>query len=746
MNVFKTINFIKFCCWLLLLYGFLLSDTMAQSRPAIVIENAGSRLLISSSGKALSLIDKVSGQECLKPDFEGGIFSLTQYTAYSNELQLMLPAGKRTFDVRSVIRRGDTLEVRFNLVNIVAFISLHIRDTYLAFTLERIGYDPVEFGDQRPTAVDEFCLLRLPVKDRAHFGEWLNVGWDSSVAVNLLAADPYLKINSGKFPGYQLMQATAVASVRLKKVTAALITCPPQSLLNNIEQLEQDFGLPPGVASRRCPAYGYSYLEPKKLTPDNVSTYIRFARQAGIRAIQVLWSDFALSAGHFPYRSEYPNGINDLKAIVDSIRAAGMLAGLHIHYNKASISDAYISPHPDYRLNLREYFTLSDSLNCNDTLIRVEEDPSRCTLDEGRRILKIGNELISYENFSTQYPFAFKGCRRGLWGSGAQPYPRGMKLGLLDVDTWNIFVRFDQRSSIQQEVAERIGRIYREAGFSFLYFDGAEDVPAPYWYNTGMAQLKLFKALNSPMLFAEGALKSHYSWHLLSRGNAFDLFDPSVFKKAVDHYPLQEATMLENDFSAVNFGWMDYSLPSSKSGGLQPDMIEYVCSKAAAFNCPVSLLASLSQLQEHPRTADNLEVLRRWETARLSGFFTNAQRQAMRKPGYEVTLLHDRKGAMHLQAVKPVSTKDSTLPLKIFLFEQDGKTLVQYWHLKGSEQFFLRLPAGSVKLYHELDEPAIPVVSFNDGIVLPAAERRILVCSLPPEQVLKALTHISRMP
>ena len=41
---------------------------------------------------------------------------------------------------------------------------------------------------------------------------------------------------------------------------------------------------------------------------------------------------------------------------------------------------------------------------------------------------------------------------------------------------------FDQRTSIQKEVAARLGEIYSKAGFEFAYFDGAEDVPPPYWF------------------------------------------------------------------------------------------------------------------------------------------------------------------------------------------------------------------------------------------------------------------------
>ena len=52
-----------------------------------------------------------------------------------------------------------------------------------------------------------------------------------------------------------------------------------------------------------------------------------------------------------------------------------------------------------------------------------------------------------------------------------------------------IFVRFNQKTSIQEEVAERLAVIVKEAGFKFIYYDGAEDVPPPYWFNVSNAQM-----------------------------------------------------------------------------------------------------------------------------------------------------------------------------------------------------------------------------------------------------------------
>ena len=161
----------------------------------------------------------------------------------------------------------------------------------------------------------------------------------------------------------------------------------------------------------------------------------------------------------------------------------------------------------------------------------MEENPAGTTLDDQRRLLRIGTELVTYENYTTVPPYRFTGCRRAQLNTRAAAYEAGVMFGVLDVDTWPLFVRFNQNTNIQQEVAERIASFY-DAGFEFVYFDGAEDVHAPFWFTTGWAQQVVYQALRRPPLFTEGAQRAHYNWHILSRSNAYDIQQPEAMKDA----------------------------------------------------------------------------------------------------------------------------------------------------------------------------------------------------------------------
>ncbi|MCU1258998.1 MAG: hypothetical protein JWO80_1883 [Bryobacterales bacterium] len=697
----------------------------------MVIENPEMRLVLSSTGIPQSLIHKSTGQQCLAPAAGLPMFSVTQYRPYDNELQLSYPAKPKTFPAERVRREGDRLIVSFALVGYDAIVQLRITDAYICFTLEKLEYKGYNgLRTKRVTAIDEAIFLQLPVLNRTRFGEWLNVIWDDAVAVNVLGTDPCARIDSTAAADHRVLQAGTVDSIKTEGVGAALIVTETRHLLDRIAKVEEDYGLPRGVASRLTKEYRQSYYELISSKPEEIDRHIRFARMAGFRAMDVYYRVFSKTSGHFDWRPEFPNGLEDVKRLVDRIALADMVPGIHIHYNKADKEDAYVTPRPDPRLNLVAAFTLKEALDASSDTITVEENPRQCTLDDQRRILKIQYELISYRNYTVTPPYRFLGCERAVLGTTASSYPAGFRLGLLDVDTWPIFVRLTQNTDIQDEVAQRLANIYRGAGFKFVYFDGAEDAPGPeYWYTVSRAQWMVYQKLNPAPLFSEGACKSHFSWHILTRGNAFDVFKPEVFKQAVRTYPAAEAPQAADDFTSINFGWIGYWAPSSQTIGTQADMIEYATSRAAAWDCPISLVGDLPQLESHPRTPDNLEVIRRWEDVRAKGWLTAAQKTDLRNLDREHTLLIDERGTYELVRYSEIVTAaGQKSPARAFIFERNAKTYAVFWHMSGSAALELELDRDAVKLMAELGKP-LDMMAATRGIRVPLAGRMYLECA-----------------
>jgi len=98
----------------------------------------------------------------------------------------------------------------------------------------------------------------------------------------------------------------------------------------------------------------------------------------------------------------------------------------------------------------------------------------------------------------------------------------------------------DQNRDLKEEIAQKFADIYK-AGFQFVYFDGSGCVNPPFWFNVSAAQWKVYSQLKPEPIFAEGAPKTHFSWHMLSRGNAFDVFGPEILKESTRKFPSDEA-------------------------------------------------------------------------------------------------------------------------------------------------------------------------------------------------------------
>jgi hypothetical protein len=338
---------------------------IATAGADIVIENREVCLALGDDARIVSLRHKPSQTECLAPGAGVRAFSTLQHRGYAGD------NGPRVLTATAVRRDGERLVVSFDSLVSRAVIRVKIAEAYLGFTLEKIEGDAsFATGKARPAffneetlPFDEVCFLQLPVADRGRFGDWLNVAWDDRLAINLLATDPIGRIDAVSTPGQRMLRATAVADVRRDEVGAALIVTETARLLDNIEQVETDYGLPAGVLARRGPEAALSYWRVSEpITLANVDAYLAIAQAAGLRHLMLYHRAFAKTVGHFPWREEYPRGEADLRAVVDRLAAAGVRTGFHLHFTKAHVDDAYVRPVPDPRLNLRRHFTLAREL------------------------------------------------------------------------------------------------------------------------------------------------------------------------------------------------------------------------------------------------------------------------------------------------------------------------------------------------------------------------------------------------
>lgn len=713
----------------------------------IVIENEHFSLKINEFCQAVSLTHKATGEECISQRNETALFSVTEDRPYNNEIKLAHPNKRTVFQANRVRREGDKLIVGFELITFEAVVEVKTADDYIAFTLEDFIVKPEDFKGlaMTPPPVAEFRLIQLPIIEREKFGEWLNVSMDDKIAVNVLATSPHARIDSVKMKDHRIMTADSVRGIKLKGVTAVLVVSTPDKLLDVIDDIEEDYDLPRGVKSRRADTINASAYWSDNITPENVDEHIACAKQAGFNMMLLFYKSIFDDnvpdmcypyCGDYIYRKEYPKGVESLREMLSKIKNAGITPGLHILHTHVGIRGKYVTPVADHRLNLKRYFTLAKPLGENDDTIFVEQNPDGCVMHEKCRVLKFNGELIYYDSYTTEWPYCFKGCKRGHFGTNVRSHELGTIGGILDISEFGASsVYIDQNTSIQDEIAEKIAETYN-AGFEYIYFDGSEGTNAPYEFHVPNAQYRVYKKLSPAPLYCEGAAKSHFSWHMLSGGNAFDVFPTKVLKEKIAQHPLEEAPRMANDFTRINFGWWSYRKD------IQPDHYEYGSSRAAAWDCPVTMISNMDAYRENPRTKDVFEVIRRWEDVRKKKWLTKEQKDMLKSATQEHILIVNKDGEYELLPYDCIkNTAGGCEDVSAFVFERNGKTNVVIWHTKGSGKLFIPISVDDAVYLDEADGNKVPFETKDNGIVIPVDDRRYLVTTLPKEEVIKAFEN-----
>ena len=587
---------------------------------SIVFETETFRLTVGKDAVARSLVIKETNKEALLKGAEVPLFSVTQERPFNNEIKLEHPNTRTTYMANSLAWDGERLKVGFETAPYEAVVRVDRGTGYLRFTLENFICEPDDYAglalDVPPVA--EFRILQLPVKERKHFGEWLNCIWDDASAVCVAGCDPQSLIWHEDSKGGRVLTADLYSGRKLRGGSAAIIAAGgKEAFLDAMDGFEADLNLPRGVRSRRSPMLNRSIYWTSDASPSNIDRHIELARKAGLSMMLFYYPCIVKSRGYsllgdYDLKDEYPGGYDDLREMIGKVKAAGITPGFHTLHTHVGTGSRYVRHSVDPRLNLKRRFTLGEAIPATGEVkeIFVEENPVDSPLHDHTRYVVFGGEAFSYESFTTEQPYRFTGVKRCALATDAVSHRKGEIGGVLDISEfggWSIYI--NQDNDLQDEIAEKIARIY-DCGFEFLYLDGAEGVNPPFGINVSLAQYRVSSKLGRMPVFIEGAAKSHFGWHLQAGANAFDIFPPEVFKEKILEFPYAEAPRMADNMTRLDFGWWNIRPETT------PEMWDFAESKAAEWNCPVTIQFSFKALEANPRADELLAVLKKWEEYR----------------------------------------------------------------------------------------------------------------------------------
>jgi hypothetical protein len=452
----------------------------------------------------------------------------------------------------------------------------------------------------------------------------------------------------------------------------ALFGCPTNQALKTIGEIEIAEGLPhpmlDGVWGKVSPAATSSYLI-LGFDEQTIDEAIRVTKRAGLRYLYhegpfATWGHFMLNPRQFP------DGWNGMKRCVDRARAEGIRIGVHTLSNFITTNDPYVTPVPDKRLAKVGTSVLKDDIDATQTDIPIA-DPAWFNQMKNNTLktVMVGEELIRYDSVSLESPWRLLNCRRGAYGTHASAHRKDDEISKLMDHSYKVFLT---NTELSQEVAERLADLFNQTGLMQTSFDGLEGN-----WSTGMGQYgrtlfvtTWYKHLSNDLrgkIICDASNPGHYFWHIYTRMNWGEPWNAG-FREGQTQYRLNNQAYFRRNLMPAMLGWFNMTEQTSLED------IEWLLARAAGFDAGFALNTSLQVIHSNGISGAILDTIKAWETARMSGAFTETQKRR----------LQDIRQEFHIKALGtnswnlyPVYSSRHTLARQI----QPGQPALAMWEL-----------------------------------------------------------------
>lgn len=553
-------------------------------------------------------------------------------------------AGK-THPVRQISYEAGKLRLRFDASPGEAVLAVRTQKHYIVLEVESVS----------GAGVDEFTFINVQTTLKGSLKE--------PFAACVLALN--LKTNVVALPGpMNHLCATCYGKTGLVGASAAIIGCPTtqiRHIMQEVVSAAPDLPKSPvgGPWALDSPANRGSYLfNFGGLTEQTVDSWIQLARNLGITQIDFHGGSSFRFGDCRPHPQWYPEGRKSFKAVIDRLHDAGILAGLHTYAFFIDKSCPWVTPVPDPGLAKDATFTLAEDLSEDATEIPVLESTEHMSTVTGFFVrnsvtLQIDDELITYSGISKEPPYKFTNCKRGAYGTRISPHSKGAKVYHLK-ECFGLFAP-DPESPLFTRVVEATADFYNECGFDMIYLDAldGEDILGGSewgWHYGSKFVFELFKRLKKPPIM-EMSTFHHHLWFVRSRMGAWD--HPRRSHKRFIDLHCRSNESCEKMFLPAHLGW--WAIIADSNPQVEPtftDDIEYLCAKCAGWDCGLSPQGFTPESYASSYNLRRLgDVIKRWETLRTGGWFSEPVKARLRKPGDEFTLI-EREGKPELHEAR----------------------------------------------------------------------------------------------
>lgn len=703
------------------LVAFIIVLFSLQSKAFIVLQNTYFSYEISDDGKNLHFWDKIKKADYLYTDTVSYCASIV----LNGKLQ----------NVQSVVLNKDVLTLDFG-ENVTVKILVRTFPDHLILTVTDFTGEP-----------ESLNFLNVPLKLEAMSYE--------PFAACALSLNLYTHVR--RLPALQShLWSSCYNRFGIKGATTAILGVPQKDILPTIRKViskakDIPFSDKGGAwAQGAKEGYGSYLMNFGTLTEATVDEWIETCKSLGFNQI-----DSHGGGGFFDFgtlelnKEKWPDGWDSFKRINAKLHRHGISHIFHTYAFFIDKTTNYVTPVPHKDLGYVETFTLAEPLTASSTEITVNESTAHVSTitgfhTENSVTLRLGDELIEFNEVTKTAPFKFKGLKRGANKTVVASHAAGITAYHLS----ERFARFvpDPNSELFQMIARKHAEIVNHCDFDGIYLDAIDGAAVlggeeNFWYYGTKFIFDIAKHLKKSVGMEMSSMAHHW-WHYRSRYQAWDravrgykrfidihlasIKNPAFFlpkninANEWEHGLWRGNTPLIDKFAAakesqtmlpLHLGWWgNQTWDPPQIEPTFPDDVEYLAAKMLANNAGYSQLGGVDKktLEDKPLFKQAADIIRQYETLRHQKYFDESVLQLLRQPGKEFTLIWDQQGGW---TFKPRSYKKH----KVLGHVHESKNWIFHNDFEAQPLKLRIEPLMSVKPYDDPSGIVLTDFSENQG-------------------------------
>ncbi len=606
-----------------LLAALSLAALAAEDRA--VLENAFVKYTVSSDGKNMGFVNRVTGVDYLRRE-------------PVSACALVRRDGKE-YPATSAALANGRLALRFGNAGVEAVVKVEPRASWIRLTVESV----------KGAEIESLVFLNVPLM--------LNGKPEESFGACALSLNLITRVD--QLPALQSeLRAAAHRKFGIVGAKVALVGMAPGRMLATLKEVLLEADEMPlckvaGPWAREVPFNHGSYLfNFGSLTEATVDDWIEMARSLGFTQID----NHGGSAGFFRFgdfelnRDKWPEGWESYKRIVARLHTAGIGSIFHTYAFFINKHSKYVGPIPDKRLDAFRTFTLAADVDADADTIPVNEPTAGMStltgfFEHNSVVLHLGNELATFGAVSKEPPWRFTGVKRGVFGTKAAPHEKGTAARHLK-ECFGLFVP-DPESSLFTEIAANHAEVVNHCDFDGIYLDAIDGSSIlrggdECWYWADKFVMEIQKRLKKPVGMEMSAMWHHF-WQYRTRWQAWD-YPQRGHKRFVN---LHAVAVNGGLLLPLHLGWWNFqSFNPPQIEPAYPDVIECLGARLVGWDAGISLTGGVDreQLRNVPLFRRAVDTLRACEEIRHAGTLDEAAKAKLREPGGEFSLFTDADG------------------------------------------------------------------------------------------------------